>query len=322
MTLTLYTMSSVTLLLLLTRLQQRRGSLLLIYCLMPLLCFAHLVNGKRQGLYAFALFLVVGLSLSSTSITVLAGAFGLPRRKLITVVGLLAIAGAAPGLFDVMGSLRTQNAGDVTRSQSLDYLEYSLLNIETQCAAAGLGPYEFRPLGPFRQLIPFKSVDSLNLFSIEDLPKAEITSPAGMFELIQWCYGPLGIALYSFLLGWLARTAFQRAPGSVGWLLTYCYLAVSLSLAQTNNQLLILTYFPAPLIISLAMSKLIGTVRLRRTGGRSRYETALTLPRRFVPRTLNRGGVPCLIHSSSNLQRPENSPDVFAARRSVNADPR
>jgi len=257
LTFTLYTMSSVILLLILVRYKRKRGSLLLIYFSIALMSFAHLVNGKRQGLYSFVLFVVIGLCRTSGTFADFAASLGLPRRKLL-MVGFLAITGwVGLVLFDVMGSLRNQGHRDGAAIQSLAYLEYPLLNLEAQCAVAGLGPYEFRPLAILRQLVPYKSLSSLPSLAIQEPPTAERSAPAGMLELMQWCYGPVGIATYCLLLGWLARVAFLRVTTSFGWLIVYCYIAVCLALAQSNNQLLMMTYVPGPLAMALVMSRLV-----------------------------------------------------------------
>jgi hypothetical protein len=184
----------------------------------------------------------------------------------MVIVGLF----AAVQLFGTFTSIRTQGHDVADRRLLLAYVGFPLLNLEAQCAAAGLGPYEFRLFGPLRQLVPYKALDSVSWVKIQEPPRVERSSPAGMLEYLQWCYGPIGVAAFALLFGWLAKTAFNRALENDGWLILYSYTSVAIAVAQSNNQMLLATYVPGPLVVVLP---LVWLARGRR-GGHSRYARA------------------------------------------------
>jgi len=61
------------------------------------------------------------------------------------------------------------------------------------------------------------------------------------------------VILYSFGLGFGTRWLYDRSLSSLTCLLSYCYSAVALAMAHSNNQVLILSYIPVPLVFVLLL---------------------------------------------------------------------
>ncbi len=267
-TASLYAINPLLLLAVIQWVTWRRGARILIGVALLLVSFAHLLNAKRQGLYSALFYLLVGLSVYFGDPTRAFSAL-LPWRRspILTRLCLASVFAALVFAFGYLASIRTQGRVAASTEEVITYLQYPLVNFEAQCAAAGVGPGEFKLLGPLRNLVPYKYGEVAESFAVT-VPRVILSSPSGIYEYIQWCWGITGIVLYSFLLGLIARWLFDRAVASLACLLSYCYVAVALAMAHSNNQTLILSYGPIPLLFVLLVRPLILTERLRQSAGR------------------------------------------------------
>jgi oligosaccharide repeat unit polymerase len=187
----------------------------------------------------------------------------LPRRSRIFTKGaLLLLLALLLFAFGYIASIRTRGRVEAGTGEILAYLQYPLMNFEAQCKAAGFGPGEFKLLGPLRYLAPYKSVEVSDTLFVTT-PRLVRDSPSGLYEYIHWCWGLPGVFAFSLVLGFISRWLYDRALTSLTCLLSYCYLAVSLTFAHTSNQLLILAYVPVPLIFGCLMNLFISTERIR-----------------------------------------------------------
>ncbi len=269
LTASLYALNSIFLVAILQRVTWRRGSRVVLAALFLVVGFAHLINAKRGGLYSTIFYLLVGLSIYFGD-PVRGVAALLPGRSRIVTKGVLvAVPVGLIFAFGYIASIRTRGRVEDGTGEILSYLQLPLINFETQCRAAGLGPGDFRLLGPFRFLAPYKYMELDDSFAVT-APRAIRDSPAGMYEEIHWCWGMPGVIGYSLLLGLVSRWLYNRSLRSLTCLLSYCYLAVALALAHTANQVLILAYVPVPLVCTCLLKAVVFTEPVRPASSRAR----------------------------------------------------
>jgi oligosaccharide repeat unit polymerase len=239
----------------------RRGSRVLLAILFVVTCLAHLVNAKRGGLYSTLIFLLAGLSIYFGDPVAAVSAM-LPRSRALvakTFLGVLMLLLVLA--FGYFGSIRTRGRIEASPQEIISYLQYPLINFETQCAAAGFGPGESKLLGPLRYLTLFKYTEATDAF-VATVPRTVRDSPNGIYELIHWCWGLPGVIGFSFLLGFISRWLYDRAQRSLTCLLAYCFLANALLMAHTANQVLILAYVPVPILFVFLLKLLVFTDKI------------------------------------------------------------
>jgi oligosaccharide repeat unit polymerase len=262
LTASLYALNALFLIAIIQRVTWRRGSRIALGFMFLSTAFAHLINAKRQGGYAMLVYLITGISIYFGEPVEALSAL-LPRRSRIFTRGALVIlAGLLLFAFGYIASIRTRGRVEAGTGEILAYLQYPLMNFETQCKAAGFGPGEFKLFGPLRYLAPYKSAEVSDTFFVTT-PRLVRDSPSGLYEYVHWCWGLPGVIAFSLLLGYISRWLHDRALTSLRCLLCYCYIAVSLTLAHTSNQILILAYVPVPLIFGCLIKLFISTEQIR-----------------------------------------------------------
>jgi oligosaccharide repeat unit polymerase len=176
------------------------------------------------------------------------------NRKTGLIIGLV-VGVIGFQLVGMLASLRT--LGQNQRSgleEVLSYYEYPGMNIEEQCRVAnGLGPWEMKPLGMARFLLPFKLLKSEDLFG-DYPPTIEPSSPSGFYQLLQWDLGPIGIIMFSLLCGIVTQHVYQHAHRDNAALLTYCLIAWALFSSALYNHFLNLLFLPLPAFLFWSMS--------------------------------------------------------------------
>jgi len=247
-TLTLYVLNPLLFLVILQWITWRRGTRLLILTALSVMAFAHLLNAKRQGIYSAIFYLVACVSIYAGNPVKVLSAFLGSRSRLLARMCLAFFVAALVVAFSYIASIRTRGRVDTNMDEIVAYLQYPLINFEKQCLVAGLGPGEFKPFGPFRNLAPYKYTELADAFTLST-PKLVPSSPSGMYEYIHWCWGVGGVVVYSLLLGFASRWLYDRALRSLPCLLSYGFMAVALAMAHSNNQVLILSYVPIPLLL-------------------------------------------------------------------------
>jgi oligosaccharide repeat unit polymerase len=262
LTTSLYALNALFLIAIIQRVTWRRGSRIALGFMFLSTAFAHLINAKRGGVYSMLVYLIIGVSIYFGEPVAALSALVPRRSRIFTKGALLLLAALLLFAFGYFASIRTRGRDDAGIGEIIAYLQYPLINLETQCKAAGLGPGEFKLLGPLRYLAPYKSAEVSDTLFVTT-PRFVRDSPSGLYEYIHWCWGLPGVIAFSLVLGFVSRWFYDRALTSLRCLLSYCYLAVSLTLAHTSNQFLILAYVPVPLIFGSLLKLLVSTEQIR-----------------------------------------------------------
>lgn len=252
--------NGILLTLLLWNAQSRRFRLLLTSSLTFVLLLANLMNGKRQGLFETAVYLLIGMTLWAGSPTrTLVELSILPKSRMLRSAFVCTALIFGIYLMGFMASARTQGWSDRSSAEEIiSYLEYPIRNLATQCEqAGGFGPSSFDLLYPLQNLIPVKLVNTIFPSDVAPPTKAERTSPSGMFELIQWSWGMIGTIVYSFLLGIACTYTFHKATYDFKHLLMYPLVGYALLTAHSYNHFLNLTFVPLPCLLMCCYAKFI-----------------------------------------------------------------
>ncbi len=205
-------------------------------------------NGKRQGLFMYALIVAASSVISFGSpFDIFCNARKKPFRRINTA--LLAIGILLLVLPAISGFANLRNNGRVTGS-GLEELEsyylYPMMNLALQCTEAdGFGPYRFDPRGVFTPLLPSKLVVSQE-FLYSAIPKVEITSPSGFYERLHWYTGLCGIVLFPLVCGVSCQYMYNVAHRRYAALLTYGFIAWALFSAPIYNHFVNLLFLPLP----------------------------------------------------------------------------
>lgn len=215
------------------------------------LSITHLINGKRGGIIMTLFVLVCGVSLYCGSFPqAIVRMIPIPRSKFAGRALILTAVGIMLYLFGFLATIRNQSRMQLSSFEQISlYLQYPLANMELQCVTAGLGPREFFPFLPLRDLVPYKWAKGTEMLDLTRPPRVERTAPAGLYELIQWSWGIWGVILFSLLLGCFTRYFYNRSLDNPYILFAYCQLAFSLFITHSFNQFLILSYIPFPLFL-------------------------------------------------------------------------
>ncbi len=257
--LTLSVLTGLTLLVMIVGLEtNRRRSPMILICLATL-ALAHTINGKRQGLFVSFVFLLCGLSLYwGNPVRAFPRLIAVPRSRFFSRLLLVFIIAVLFFMVGYLSSARMQGAaGRSSMDEIIAYLEYPLLNFEAQCITAGFGPSRVNLIYPFRFMLPFKWIESYEVLNMDPPPRVEPTAPAGIYELIHWSMGLLGVVAYSFLHGAVCMWFYSRSRSNLFCLLTYCQIAYALSVSFSFNLFLIVTIMPAPAVLFLMISRLV-----------------------------------------------------------------
>ncbi len=228
--------------------QHRTGRSMLRYFIpcVAIALIANMVNGKRQGVLVLLFYILCGLGISGGGLLRSVSAVLFQRRSRWLAGGILVVVGCVfYWAFGYLSISRTQGVGGRdSGDEVVSYLEFPTLNLESQCAqAGGLGPVEFNLFYPLLHLLPYKWVDSTEV----ELPRHLIpSSPAGLMEQSQWTWGPIGVAIYCFLLGVFAQWLYLRATSSLSCLLVYCQVAYALFMCNSYNHIASLVFFALP----------------------------------------------------------------------------
>ena len=271
--LTIYLLCSVVCVLLLRTLATGRKSGWLVGSCLTVMAVGASMNGKRGDLVRLLVTIFGALAIATGDpIGALMQTLPMPKRRYVARLLILGAVGALLFLFGYLGTARNQGlAQQNSVDELINYQSYPILNMEAQCASVGLGPYEVNLALPFQRLVPYKIANTGEDETYRP-PRVIASSPAGLFENVQWSVGPLGIVAYSLVLGILCNLLFQRATSNLFCLLAYSQCITSILFAHTVDEFSILLYVPAPLGILLCLTVYLGGVRLRplvkATGGK------------------------------------------------------
>jgi oligosaccharide repeat unit polymerase len=169
--------------------------------------------------------------------------------------------------FVVVGSLR--NGAEISSGfyQISQYLQFPLINLEWQIAEFGFfwGQSNWFPL--ISGMIPHKLLASSDISQSMAQLVFGFTYPepgigAGYFGPAHLALGLTGVIVYGFFTGLVSAFFYSKSQISVVWIVPYSFFIWPLISAHSYNHFLTLLFFPAPLLISLALSKItIKTVK-------------------------------------------------------------
>ena len=269
-TVTLALLNGAILLLILKDHEQRRLSWGWYIFALSIAVFASGMAGKRQGIYMTGMFLLCGMS-------VLYGGPGrflgrVVRSSRMRLAATVCVVIAALGLIAITGYMSSLRTGGKNQYSGLEeilaYTQYPLINLEAQCAYAGLGPYAYNLRDIIAPLLPARLAEAGGART-DAPPKPEPNSPSGFYERLHWSGGIPAIILASLACGLFCQALYNRAHTSLFCLLAYCQIAWALLSAHIYNHFLNLVFVPAPLLAFWLFTKLIHVMAAERRRSRS-----------------------------------------------------
>jgi len=262
----LFTLNGLILLMIIQRCKQPRSlSLVLLWIAILVEIWGSSFAGRRQGLFITLSFLAVGLSIYyKRPVQAAIRALGLPDSHLLRTTAVPLLAGLLILTFGIIGSVRIGESPKENEwycaDQLIKYMELPLINMEAQCAEAGVGPYQFQLYGATKWFLPSKYVESID---DEIAPfKPEPTASGGFYGELHWCFGLVGVVGFALIVGALCRFLYNRSLTSHFCLLAYCQICWTLIAAHTYNHFLRSVFIPVPVLIFLVISR-ICTTRLK-----------------------------------------------------------
>jgi oligosaccharide repeat unit polymerase len=220
--------------------------------------FGSLISGKRQGLLICLTFLACGLSICfNNPLKPILKFFNLPNGQVIRLAIYASTIGGLVALFGFLSYLRIGSGAEISgMAEILNYLQYPLINLESQCAQIGLNPYKPSFFYPLLTLLPYRLYEGLAL-ALSDLPmRPEPTIGAGFYGNIHWGLGIPGVIIYAVLFGFLAQYFYKKAANHFPHLLIYCQISWTLLSAHTYNHFFTLIFLPVPALLFLVFSAL------------------------------------------------------------------
>ena len=196
------------------------------------------------------LFIFTGLAIYYRDpVRALWSAVGLPGAKLLAKFLYVLVPAFLILLTGFLGSVRVGGrlGFDWSGMQDLiHYLELPLINFEGQTAIIGFGPHIFNPGGLLIGLLPSKLAAPL-IGSVYQVPfLLEPTLGAGFYGPLLWETGMPGVVVFSFLVGRLSKSFYNRAYSSLFHFLVYCLMSWALFAAHTYNHFLTLIFLYGP----------------------------------------------------------------------------
>jgi hypothetical protein len=261
--LTLFVLNAILLIQFIINLETARKDWALIVIAFVVMLVGNLSNGKRQGLFRALVFVCCGLAIYSNG---LMGAIGralpIPRNRIVGGGAVLATIVAFIGLTGYIASARNQGRFQRdTLTEIVAYQEFPLINMEAQCQQVGFGPYRFNLLYSFQRLIPYKLIAATGIANMAHPDHPIPSSPAGLYEDLQWSTGLWGVVGFSFAIGAILQWLYRNSLKRLICLLIYSQCAFALLVAHSFNEFLILTYDPAPFVCFGILVRLLGTHR-------------------------------------------------------------
>lgn len=223
--------------------------------------FGTLITGKRQGLFILVFFIFSGLSIRFNSpLKSFINIFGIQISKQVRIILYLVVPAILIYFMGLMASLRIGSGYQISGTdETINYLQWPLINFEAQCEQAGLGPYKFNPIYTFVNLLPYRLYEDYVMNN--DLPTLpEPSSPVGFYGNLHWGLGILGIIVFSFIFGMISKYFYSKSFFSLPHLLIYCQITWTLIAAHTYNHFLFLVFLPLPALCFLIFGFFCNTI--------------------------------------------------------------
>lgn len=220
-------------------------------CSTFLIIFLAAFNGKRQGLLMCIVLLACSSILTFGDPFEIISSFlpGKMGSRGTVIIGIICFLVVFKGLGAVVAFRNNGNHQISTTDELSLYYEWPIMNMSLQTLKSdGFGPYEFKPLGPFKTLLPAKIALNPSIFG-EDVPRVEETSPSGFYEQLQWTTGLWGIIPFTFFCGLFCQYMYRMAFKGYASSLSYSMIAWALFSAPLYNHFLNLLFLPLPATI-------------------------------------------------------------------------
>ncbi|MBD2197807.1 MULTISPECIES: O-antigen polymerase [Calothrix] len=214
--------------------------------------FGTLITGKRQGLFILVFFIFSGLSIRFNSpLKTFIKVFGLQISKQVRILLYILVPAILIYFMGFIASLRIGSGYQISGTdETINYLQWPLINFEAQCEQAGLGPYKFNPIYSFVGLLPYRLYEDYVMNN--DLPPSpEPSSPVGFYGNLHWGLGITGIIVFALIFGMISKYFYKRSFFSLPHLLIYCQITWTLIAAHTYNHFLSLVFLPLPALCFL-----------------------------------------------------------------------
>ncbi|AFY32516.1 O-antigen polymerase [Calothrix sp. PCC 7507] len=214
--------------------------------------FGTLITGKRQGLFILIFYLFSGLSIRFNSpLKTFINIFGFRISKQLQTLLYFLIPVILIYFMGFMASLRIGSGYQISGTdETINYLQWPLINLEAQCEQAGLGPYKFNPVYTFVGLLPYRLYETYVMNN--DLPiLPEQSSPVGFYGGLHWGLGIVGVIIFSFIFGMISKYFYSKSFSSLSHLLVYSQITWTLITSHTYNHFLTLVFLPLPALCFL-----------------------------------------------------------------------
>jgi oligosaccharide repeat unit polymerase len=254
----LFFLNSLILLLIIRDFDSGKKHTLVLFAAAFIEVFGGLMAGKRQSLLITSLFVLCGLSLRySNPLEAIMTMINIPSNKLIRFSVLAIMASLFVWMMGSMFALRTGNINSdySGANEIMTYLEFPLINLESQCEIIGFGFTQNNFFYPFNGLLPYGMTQDF-LSSTSSLPRyPEPTAGAGFYGALHWGLGINGTIFFSFISGMISKFFYNRSSHNIFYLLAYCQITWTLISAHTYNHFLTLLFIPVPVFVLLLFSK-------------------------------------------------------------------
>ena len=230
--------------------EQHKLSFSIIICI-AVAAFGTLVTGKRQGLFIMILFVASGLSIRfNDPIRSILSSFKIYlTKKKIFIMAIIFLA-VLINLFGFMASVRVGSGYQISAFDEIsNYLQWPLINFESQCEQAGFGPKSFNPAYTFAFLLPSRLSQELGVLTAFGPTRPEISSPSGFYELIHWGTGTYGVIIFAFIIGVISKYFYNNSFNSLIHLLIYCQMTWTLFASHTYNHFIFFAFLPLPCLL-------------------------------------------------------------------------
>jgi hypothetical protein len=250
LTLTTFFMSTVAMLVLVKATRSSLFTILLVVSSAVLCFLISSMAGKRQGLLV-SVFIVAGGIMTRS---------GDPLRSLISFLGfsprfqssfllssatLVVCLGFCIAYLTILGGLRTGE--NVAPVELVKYLEFPLINFESQAEVFGFGPQRYDAVALLAGLLPKKIVDSSETLFFDKSFYPEPTASAGVYGPLHLYSGFGGCIIFAFLLGAFCKYAHIKAKNSDLYLMIYAQCCWPLFVSYSFNLFLYVVFVVGPI---------------------------------------------------------------------------
>jgi hypothetical protein len=254
LTLTTFFLSSAAMLLLVKAARPGLFTRVIVATCLVLCFLISSMAGKRQGLLMCAFIVGTGvmtrLGDPIRQAAVFLGFSPRGRSSLLVNCIVAVICVGALGIY--LTALRSLRVGGGWSSFDSDdivkYLEFPLINFESQVEIAGFGPQRYAITPLLSGFLPQKILDSSETLYFDRSIYPEPTASAGIYGPLHLWSGLAGCVVFAFILGAFCKFAHLRAMHSDLYLLIYAQCSWPLFVSYSFNLFLMLIFVLGPIL--------------------------------------------------------------------------